>query len=122
MSRKARTYVPGRQAALASLWLTFAIGNCGVVLFLYFTAQMERDNFRSALIELNALSAPYVGTITAYYFADRRAKNARSKTGNGAFTVAVLVTLVWYLFIAMQLTRLVLLVAYVDQVYPEILE
>ncbi len=54
--------------ALLVIWLSFFVLNLAVVLFLYFDAWIEGDNFKVAMQQLNASYAPYLGVILLYYW------------------------------------------------------
>jgi hypothetical protein len=101
------------------LWFGFFILNASTVLFLYFTDQIEGDNFRFALFELNSLYTPYVGAIAAYYLARTRLPGRASRR-LAPLLVAIAATGVWNGLIAAQMIRLVAGTALIEVVIGEI--
>ena len=94
---------------LVLLWIAFFILNLATSLYLLLSQEIEGDNFKILLTELNTAYAPYVGAILAFYWAHQKAPRAEnmSRKQKLAAILALGFALVWNLLMSTFLLGLV---------------
>src|SRR5450432_4750543 len=80
--------------ALLTIWFTCFGLSLAIVLYLGMGKWIEQDNFHKALSQLNSSYVPYLGVITAFYFASS-ASDGASRENNVAATLALVASLLW---------------------------
>ena len=81
--------------ALLIIWFACFGLTLAIVLYLGLGKWIGQDNFRKALTQLNSSYVPYLGVITAFYFA-ANVSTERSVEGDGvAPALAVAASLLW---------------------------
>src|SRR5690242_11766045 len=80
---------------LLAIWFTCFGLSLGIILFLGLEQWIEQDNFRKALTQLNSSYVPYLGVITAFYFASNIPSESTIKQNNVASTLALAASVLW---------------------------
>jgi len=80
--------------ALLAIWFTCFGISLAIVLYLGLGKWIEQDNFHRALTQLNSSYVPYLGVITAFYFASTDV-DGTVKENNVAATLALVASLLW---------------------------
>lgn len=78
----------------------------GVILYLYLGDWIEKDNFKSAVLQLNTSYVTYLGVIVTFYLtapAKHLVKRSREKA---SLMIAMLGSLIWNLIISAFIVRL----------------
>lgn len=108
MSNTNRSASPTQIALILIWWLAFAV-NLGVVVYLQSSDAFEEENFPAALKTINTLYVPYLGMITAFYWARRNSAAAGAEAVNGSRAgnlLAVACSLLWNGMILFFMVRL----------------
>jgi hypothetical protein len=88
-------------------WFLFFCVNVGLVLYLYLGNHIQKDNFDSAISQLNASYVTYLGVIVTFYLtAGRRSGSRRGE--RIAFAIAMMGSLIWNGIILIFIGRLAL--------------
>lgn len=93
---------------LLSVWLAFFLFNGGAILYLYSYNWIEKDNFKAGLSQINSLYATYLGVMIAFFYTDASSKALKQKHAGAPFLIALVVSLIWNIFISVFVTRLLL--------------
>ncbi len=103
-----QAWLKAARAKLAAVWFGFFCLNMGVVIYLYLGDWIEKDNFKSAVSQLNTSYVTYLGVIVTFYLTsatNHLVKRPREKT---SLIVAILGSLIWNLTISAFIVRLML--------------
>lgn len=81
---------------LVMVWFVFLIINLGIIFYLYFDKWIERDSFLFAIKQLNGNYAPYIGTITLFYWGSTRKPSPQGDSKGGIpFALAIICSMLW---------------------------
>jgi len=80
---------------LLMIWFVFFIFNLSAIMFLYSDNWIEKDSFQEAVKKLSTIYAPYIGTISLFYWGTVGKKKKMTNKVGTAFTLALLCSLLW---------------------------
>lgn len=83
------------RTSLLTIWFTCFGLSLAIVLYLRLGGWIEQDNLHKALTQLNSSYVPYLGVITAYYFATSATTESTVNGNNVAATLALLASFLW---------------------------
>jgi len=98
---------------LAFVWILFALINIGIIFYLHFADEIEGDNFKAALSQLNLSYAPYLGIILTFFWSDRK-KNRSRKNVSTSFIIAMIFSTFWNILILIPLIKLLFLNGFIE--------
>jgi hypothetical protein len=102
-------------------WFAAFFCNLAMLLYLYVDNWIEQENLKNALYQLNALYAPYLGAILAFYFTTRQKPPESGAAAGMAFTLAAAGSLIWNFVILILVARVFFLLGRIEPALKDML-
>jgi hypothetical protein len=104
---------------LVGLWFAFFFTDISVLLWLYSANWIEKDNFRSALTQVNSVYVTYLGAIVGFYLS-KRSVGRHDRKLEMPFIVAFCCSVFWNFIVSFFILRLVFLSGTVEDSIKQI--